>query len=188
MSPNLSCCLNQANVQCTRLLKTFDKVVLLVAFFGIIIAIPAFIIERPSLESKLAAVVAVIVIGLVIKFWENLRGEEITKKLGNPYSTQYRVQHYRSREDLSFEELVNVVKNEIILVSISHKLVARFQEKVIRDAIVNRGVTITVMLLKPDSTFISEVADFFAIPFLANNIKDALIYLCKQKRVYLQVN
>ena len=112
-------------------------------------------------------IIFMIVTGLVIMYWDVLTGKKVQKKLGRPCRIDNGVQYYLSRRDLSFEEVVNVAKVEIVFVSVTHEIVASDKDNVVREVIVNKNIRVRVMVLDPDSEQVSYKERIFGIGVFA---------------------
>lgn len=129
--------------------------------------------------------ITVIIILIVFFFlWGKIfaRTKGITKKLGSPYLIKDGIQHYLSRRDLPLETIFSIAKQEIIFVSVSHEVVTRFEEELVIDTI-HKGITITVLVLNPNSSHIPFKEKLFgkSVRNLKNKISEILEILCSQK-------
>src|SRR5688500_9333267 len=65
-------------------LKRYNKVETALTLIGLVFAIPSFLIIQIDILWKIGIIIPIIVIIIIIKYWESLRGEKIKKVTGNP--------------------------------------------------------------------------------------------------------
>ena len=128
----------------------------------------------------------IVSLGIVILFLENLIGKKVRKQLGHPCKIGVdRIQYYLSRDDLPLEDIIRIAKTEIIFVSVSHEVVAPDKRHVIREAIVNRNITVRILLLDPESHYVPYKECVFGLDktdkSLRSRIQESLSILCKVK-------
>lgn len=119
------------------------------------------------------------VLGDILKYY--FESDAVTKVLGNPFDRKEGIQKYNNRGKSPFEELIRGAKNEIIFVSTSHEMIARFKNDIIQEAIEN-DLSITVVVLHPDSTEVKRKQIIFQITDLSEKIQEALRKLCILKK------
>ena len=116
-------------------LKRYNKIEIALGLIGLIFAIPSFAIIQIDILYKIVIIIPIIVIILIIHYWERLKGENVTKKLGNPSEFVGKVQIYKLRRDISLEDIIEVAKKELIILSLSNYELIKYQEGLLRDAI-----------------------------------------------------
>ena len=100
---------------------------------------------------------------LLIIFSPYLLGEKVKRKIGKPCKIKCGVQYYLERGDIPFEDLIRQAKKEIVFVSLSHEYIQLYEQKILSQAIVNRGVKVTVLVLDPFSDLIPHKEHVFGI-------------------------
>jgi hypothetical protein len=84
-------------------------------------------------------------------------------------------------------ELLDEAKDEIIFISTSHEIAARFKQDLTRK-IIEKGIEIEIMVLNPNSPEVTRKEILFQINDLAEIIQKSLIKLCRFKTTLKQNN
>lgn len=155
-----------------RPLNTVERITLLTSIAGNIITFAVMIINGVFYAILIGIIVlAVVILGLL---WERLWGKNVIKKIGNPILIRNKIQYYLSRDDFSFEEIVSMTESSdsIKFASVTHEHVSKYESNTILGAVI-RNVNVTIMIMNPDSRYVTKLENVFGIS-LADKIKESL--------------
>jgi len=95
------------------------------------------------------------------------------------------IQKYGNRKDLSLKDIIREARDELLFVSVSHEIIARFKNSEVLESI-KSGVKMTVMVLNPDSDEVSKKQKLFgrSVGNLRSVIQKQLIELCIQRKEF----
>src|SRR5215204_6377551 len=152
-------------------LRRYNKVEITLALVGLVIAIPLFIFSNEiSFLHKILTGIGIIVILIIVKFWENLKGEKVKKVLGDPSDYEGKVQVYKSRNDIQLEDIILEAKKEIIILSVTNLFLVKSKEDILREAVLTYKLNITIWTLDPNSKFVDNQSYMFG-----KSVKDDII-------------
>jgi acetyl-CoA carboxylase carboxyltransferase component len=102
-------------------LKRYNKFEITIALSSLVIAIPLFIFANEiNFYQKILTGIGIIVIVIIVKSWDTLRGRKVKKVLGDPSDYEGKVQVYKSRNNIQLEDIILEAKKEIIILSITN--------------------------------------------------------------------
>ena len=142
-------------------MKRYNKVEIALTLIGLVFAIPSFLIIEIDISWKIGIIIPIVVIILIVKFWENLKGEKIKKVIGNPSDFEGKVQIYKSRNDISLEDIIREANKELIILSVTNLFLVKYKEDIIREAILTYNLNITIWTLDPNSKFVDNQSFVF---------------------------
>ena len=137
-------------------LKRFNKVEIALGLIGLVFAIPSFAIINIDILYKTIIIIPIVVIILIIHYWENLKGENVTKKLGKPSNYSGKIQLYESRKDIPLEEIIEEANKELIILSLSNYELIKYNEGLLREAVLHYKLKVTIMILNTSSDFVDK--------------------------------
>jgi hypothetical protein len=143
-------------------LKRYNKFEITIALSSLVIAIPLFIYANEiNLVQKILTGIGILVIIIIVKYWDNLRGKNVKKVLGDPYDFEGKVQIYKSRNDIQLEDIIPEAKKELIILSVSNLFLVKHKEDVIIEAVLTYKLNITIWTLDPNSKFVANQSYVF---------------------------
>lgn len=143
-----------------RKLNFIDR---LIGIAGLIISIVGILGQFQIFTGMYVISIIGAAIFLLIMFSPYLLGEKVKKKFGNTCKIKCGVQYYLERNDILFEEFIRQAHKEIVFVSISHEYMQSYEKRIVSEAIRNRNIAVTVLVLEPTSNKVNIKERVFGI-------------------------